>query len=216
MHRLRRLSRGGQLLLALAVGGVVFGITTAVQADIPDGGVIHGCYGKPGTTYKGQLREPARLEPDRPHGADRPHRADRTTRTRWGVLRGRRIDWNGDRLLARRHGVPHRRREVCGDLPDCRGELWSHRDHRVQQKRRRPSSGRRRNSGGPEHRGTEHRPHSDLLRGRDGRRLGFPPDCHLLTWATCGRFGNEPPAHCPRVTCRRFTSACSNSRDCSA
>jgi hypothetical protein len=34
----------------------VFGIATAVQADIPDSGVIHGCYGKPGTPQKGQLR----------------------------------------------------------------------------------------------------------------------------------------------------------------
>jgi hypothetical protein len=46
MHRLRRLSRGGRLLLALAVGGALFGIATAVQADIPDSGVIHGCYSK--------------------------------------------------------------------------------------------------------------------------------------------------------------------------
>jgi hypothetical protein len=43
-------------LLALAVGGALFGIATAVQADIPDNGVIHGCYGKPGTTFKGNLR----------------------------------------------------------------------------------------------------------------------------------------------------------------
>jgi hypothetical protein len=56
MDRLRSLSRGGRLLLALAVGGAVFGIATAVQADIPDSGVIHGCYGKPGTPQKGQLR----------------------------------------------------------------------------------------------------------------------------------------------------------------
>lgn len=46
MHRLRRLSRGGRVLLALAVGGVIFGIATAVQADIPDSGVIRGCYAK--------------------------------------------------------------------------------------------------------------------------------------------------------------------------
>jgi hypothetical protein len=46
MDRLRGLSRGGRLLLALAVGGALFGIATAVQADIPDGGVIHGCYQK--------------------------------------------------------------------------------------------------------------------------------------------------------------------------
>ncbi len=45
MHRLRGLSRGGRLVLALAVGGAVFGIATAVQASIPDSsGVIHGCY----------------------------------------------------------------------------------------------------------------------------------------------------------------------------
>jgi len=56
MDRLRDLSRGGRLLLALAVGVALFGIASAVQADIPDKGVIHGCYGKPGTTYKGQLR----------------------------------------------------------------------------------------------------------------------------------------------------------------
>jgi hypothetical protein len=44
-------------VLALVVGGAVFGIATAVQASIPDGsGVIHGCYGKPGTPQKGQLR----------------------------------------------------------------------------------------------------------------------------------------------------------------
>ncbi len=36
MQRLRRLSRGGRFLLALAVGGAVFGIATAVQASIPD------------------------------------------------------------------------------------------------------------------------------------------------------------------------------------
>jgi hypothetical protein len=55
MHRLR-LSRGGRLLLALAVGGAIFGIASAVQADIPDSVVIHGCYGKAGTPYKGNLR----------------------------------------------------------------------------------------------------------------------------------------------------------------
>ena len=56
MEQLRSLSRGGRLLVALAVGGAVFGIATAVQADIPDNGVIHGSYGKPGTTFKGQLQ----------------------------------------------------------------------------------------------------------------------------------------------------------------
>jgi hypothetical protein len=56
MGRLPSLSRAGRLLLALVVGGAVFGIATAVQADIPDAGVIHGCYGKAGTPYKGNLR----------------------------------------------------------------------------------------------------------------------------------------------------------------
>jgi hypothetical protein len=43
MQRLHALSRVGRLVLALAVGGVVFGIATAVQASIPDeNGVIHG------------------------------------------------------------------------------------------------------------------------------------------------------------------------------
>ena len=45
MNRLQSLGRGGRLLLAVAVGGAVFGIATAVQASIPDAsGVIHGCY----------------------------------------------------------------------------------------------------------------------------------------------------------------------------
>jgi hypothetical protein len=45
MHRFRGLSLGGRLVLALAVGGAVFGIATAVQASIPDAsGVIHACY----------------------------------------------------------------------------------------------------------------------------------------------------------------------------
>jgi hypothetical protein len=46
MDRLRRFRRGGRLLLALAVGGAVFAIASAVQADIPDAGVIHSCYSK--------------------------------------------------------------------------------------------------------------------------------------------------------------------------
>jgi hypothetical protein len=41
------LGRGVGLVLALAVGGAVFGIATAVQASIPDSqGVIHACYAK--------------------------------------------------------------------------------------------------------------------------------------------------------------------------
>jgi hypothetical protein len=42
--RLGRLGRRGHLLLFLAAGCAVFGIASAVQADIPDGGVVHGCY----------------------------------------------------------------------------------------------------------------------------------------------------------------------------
>jgi collagen triple helix repeat protein len=52
MGRLRGLSRGGRLLIALTVGGAIFGIAAAVQADIPDGGVIHACYKQ----VNGQLR----------------------------------------------------------------------------------------------------------------------------------------------------------------
>lgn len=46
MGGLRGIGRGGRVLLALAVGGAVFGIAAVVQADIPDGGVIHGCYAR--------------------------------------------------------------------------------------------------------------------------------------------------------------------------
>src|SRR5215831_16813560 len=56
MGRLRSLSPGRRLLVGFAAAGALFGIATAVQADIPDAGVIHGCYGKPGTPYRGQLR----------------------------------------------------------------------------------------------------------------------------------------------------------------
>ena len=49
-------SRRGRLLAAVAIAGAAFGIASAVQADIPDNGVIHGCYGKPGTPYRGNLR----------------------------------------------------------------------------------------------------------------------------------------------------------------
>jgi hypothetical protein len=53
MHRFRGLGRGGRLVLALAVGGAMFGIASAVQASIPDAsGVIHGCY----KTVNGALR----------------------------------------------------------------------------------------------------------------------------------------------------------------
>jgi hypothetical protein len=46
MHRLRSLSRGGRVLLALAVGGAVFGIASVVFAAVPSSdGVIRGCYG---------------------------------------------------------------------------------------------------------------------------------------------------------------------------
>lgn len=45
MQTLRRLSRSGRIVLAVAVGGAVFGIATAVQASIPDGNqIVHSCY----------------------------------------------------------------------------------------------------------------------------------------------------------------------------
>jgi len=57
MRHFLGLGRGGRILVGLAVGGVLFGIATAVQAAIPDSsGVIHGCFGKPGTPQKGELR----------------------------------------------------------------------------------------------------------------------------------------------------------------
>jgi hypothetical protein len=52
MRKVRGLSRGGRLIVALAVGGVLFGVATAVQADIPDAGVIHGCYQKSGGSLR--------------------------------------------------------------------------------------------------------------------------------------------------------------------
>ena len=45
--RIRGFGPGARLLAALAVGGAMFGIATAVQASIPDGnGVIHACFAK--------------------------------------------------------------------------------------------------------------------------------------------------------------------------
>lgn len=42
---MKRLRFGGRLVVAVAVGGVLFGIATAVQASIPDAnGVIHACF----------------------------------------------------------------------------------------------------------------------------------------------------------------------------
>src|SRR5690242_5512016 len=66
MHRLRR-SRPARLLLALAIGGAVFGIATAVQAGIPDAnGVIHACYNtsKAHGSPTGQLRVIDTARPD--------------------------------------------------------------------------------------------------------------------------------------------------------
>jgi len=49
MLRFGSLNVKGRLLLAIAVGGALFGVATAVQASIPDSaGVIHGCYYQPG------------------------------------------------------------------------------------------------------------------------------------------------------------------------
>ncbi len=45
MRYVRHLGRGGRVAVALAVGGAVFGIATAVQAGIPDGNaIVHSCY----------------------------------------------------------------------------------------------------------------------------------------------------------------------------
>jgi hypothetical protein len=46
-----------RMTVALAAAGAAFGIATAVQADIPDSGLIHGCYqfNAPNTS-KGVLR----------------------------------------------------------------------------------------------------------------------------------------------------------------
>jgi hypothetical protein len=101
MNRLHGLSSAGRLLLAVVVGGVTFGIASAVQASIPDAnGVIHGYYnislahGSP----LGALRvidtakingncasweSPLNWEPawrhgsNRAEGCDRGHRSDR-------------------------------------------------------------------------------------------------------------------------------------------
>jgi Phage Tail Collar Domain len=45
----RGLGGSGRLLVALTVGGAIFGLATAVQADIPDSGTIHSCYTKDGS-----------------------------------------------------------------------------------------------------------------------------------------------------------------------
>ncbi len=45
MQWLRKPGRTARLLIAIGAGGAAFGIASAVQASIPDGGgVIHGCY----------------------------------------------------------------------------------------------------------------------------------------------------------------------------
>jgi len=69
MSRFRKLGRGGKVLVALAVGGAIFGIAAAVQASIPDAsGVIHGCYQKVNgqlrviDTDKGQTCNPSELQ----------------------------------------------------------------------------------------------------------------------------------------------------------
>ncbi len=44
MQRLGSPTRWRRLVLSFAVAGALFGVSTAVQADIPDSGAIHGCY----------------------------------------------------------------------------------------------------------------------------------------------------------------------------
>jgi hypothetical protein len=46
VKHLRKPGHLGRVLIVLAVAGAGFGIATAVQADIPDSGVINSCYGK--------------------------------------------------------------------------------------------------------------------------------------------------------------------------
>lgn len=54
MKRVRRLSGGRRLLVALVVGGASFGIASAVQASIPGASqVIHGCYSPSGANATG-------------------------------------------------------------------------------------------------------------------------------------------------------------------
>src|SRR5947209_11369411 len=56
MRKIRKLSRGGKVVFALAVVASAFGVATAVQAAIPSNGVIYGCYAKPGNPSQGALR----------------------------------------------------------------------------------------------------------------------------------------------------------------
>jgi len=49
MRCFRGLGGSGRVLVALAVGGAIFGLATAVQADISDSGTIHSCYAKDGS-----------------------------------------------------------------------------------------------------------------------------------------------------------------------
>ena len=68
MHRLRGLGRGGRVLLALAIGGGLFGIATVVQADIPDAGTINACYYSPGKLALANPRKGALRVIDRSKG----------------------------------------------------------------------------------------------------------------------------------------------------
>jgi hypothetical protein len=110
MRRLRRLSRGGRLVLALAVGGALFGIATAVQASIPSAnGVIHGCYGKPGTPTRASNAASTRTRSTgtRPGQQVQPQQPDRPGQLgRRGRL-GRRLMAGTEATVVRCRPVAH-------------------------------------------------------------------------------------------------------------
>ena len=150
MYRLRELGRGRRLLVALAVGGAVFGIATAVQASIPDAsGVIHGCYAKAGNpararcgswirgfrASRSRTRSAGTQKESRRYRSDRGDRTDRAER-RLELLyrrnrahnRHRDADWWSRRDPTRY--LPHRRpdRRIGTLVRKCRDSMlpdWS-------------------------------------------------------------------------------------------
>ena len=68
MRYVRNLSRGGRFVVALATGGAVFGIATAVQASIPDGSaVVHSCYNT-SLAHGGPIGAMRAIDTDKPGG----------------------------------------------------------------------------------------------------------------------------------------------------
>jgi hypothetical protein len=68
VKRLRSLGAAGRLLVALCAAAAVFGIATAVQADIPDSGTINACYYSPGKLSSTTLRKGTLRVIDQSHG----------------------------------------------------------------------------------------------------------------------------------------------------